>query len=397
MRILIAGDYYNPNGRPFLAPELRERFAAHDLLVCNLEAPVPPAGATPEPKAGPTMSQGAPAIAELATAGFRLCTLANNHMLDFGGGGLHHTMTLLGQSGIKSLGAENTPERACQPFILSSGGRTIALFNAAERQFGAFSYETPRGPGHAWLGHRCLQEAISGARGQYDLVLLIAHAGLEDSPLPLSYWRECFRGFCDSGVDLVVAHHPHVPQGLECWGGGIIVYSLGNLFFDGGGYDQRAVYGYAISMDWEPGPPPVLERVPHKQHEGLCLPADETHYRDYLAELDALLGDPQFDVLSAIQCIDHMERYVHPWYAQALLGSAPGLTLTRRLYHGLATVLAPSIRSRKRRRLLFHLLNNETLRELSRLALATMDQPPDPQARDRYLQLCRRGRRYAPL
>ena len=37
----------------------------------------------------------------------------------------------------------------------------------------------------------------------------------------------------DAGANLVIGHHPHVPQGLEAYGYGLIFYSLGNFVFGG--------------------------------------------------------------------------------------------------------------------------------------------------------------------
>lgn len=37
----------------------------------------------------------------------------------------------------------------------------------------------------------------------------------------------------DSGVDLVIGHHPHVLQGIENYKGKNIVYSLGNFCYGG--------------------------------------------------------------------------------------------------------------------------------------------------------------------
>ena len=37
----------------------------------------------------------------------------------------------------------------------------------------------------------------------------------------------------DAGADIVIAHHPHLLDGMEAYHGGLIVYSLGNLVFSG--------------------------------------------------------------------------------------------------------------------------------------------------------------------
>lgn len=57
------------------------------------------------------------------------------------------------------------------------------------------------------------------------------HWGVEYSPFPTSDQRKIARSLIDSGVKIVIGHHPHIPQGVEVYKGGVILYSLGNLIF----------------------------------------------------------------------------------------------------------------------------------------------------------------------
>ncbi len=43
--------------------------------------------------------------------------------------------------------------------------------------------------------------------------------------------RSAARLFADAGFDLVIGHHPHVPQEVEIVDGMPVVYSLGNFVF----------------------------------------------------------------------------------------------------------------------------------------------------------------------
>jgi len=64
-----------------------------------------------------------------------------------------------------------------------------------------------------------------------DTVLVIPHAGCEYVPYPPVYVQEAYRRIADAGADAVIAHHPHVPQGIEFHNGVPIFYSLGNFIF----------------------------------------------------------------------------------------------------------------------------------------------------------------------
>lgn len=58
-----------------------------------------------------------------------------------------------------------------------------------------------------------------------------------DQPLP--EWRDVYRQFIDNGADVVIASHPHVPQGWEYYKGKLIAYSLGNFCFQKDGVTPK--------------------------------------------------------------------------------------------------------------------------------------------------------------
>ena len=58
--------------------------------------------------------------------------------------------------------------------------------------------------------------------------------GKLDEPLlrtRVDYQMEVGRACVDAGADLIVGHHPHLLQGVECYKNGIICYSIGNFVF----------------------------------------------------------------------------------------------------------------------------------------------------------------------
>jgi len=50
--------------------------------------------------------------------------------------------------------------------------------------------------------------------------------------IPSKADREFARSLIDSGVDLILGHHPHIVQNIEEINGVPVVYSLGNFIFD---------------------------------------------------------------------------------------------------------------------------------------------------------------------
>lgn len=67
-----------------------------------------------------------------------------------------------------------------------------------------------------------------------DFVVVQIHGGYQFAEVNSRFLRTVARRSIDSGADAVIAHHPHVLQGVEWYDDKLIVYSLGNLVFDQG-------------------------------------------------------------------------------------------------------------------------------------------------------------------
>ena len=64
-----------------------------------------------------------------------------------------------------------------------------------------------------------------------DHLLVSLHWGIEYYTRPTPEQVQIGRALVDAGASLVVGHHPHIPQGMEVYRGGLICYSLGNFLF----------------------------------------------------------------------------------------------------------------------------------------------------------------------
>ena len=63
--------------------------------------------------------------------------------------------------------------------------------------------------------------------------VVVSHGGEEFTSLPNPYTRDRYLQFLELGADVVVGHHPHVPENYELFEDGkAIFYSLGNFIFD---------------------------------------------------------------------------------------------------------------------------------------------------------------------
>lgn len=223
-------DIMKKNGYDYPYSNVKALLSDPDYTVANLETPVTTRG---EQQTKEYAYRSSPeAIPALKASGIDLVNLANNHTLDFGIEGLTDTMDVLDQNGIKRVGAGMNKDEAYRPVIVEKKGMKIAFLG--------FSRVLPEGwwkagdsnPGLAETYNYVLPvEAIQQAKQQADLVVVIAHWGVERTDSPEANQTEMAHRYIDAGADLVVASHPHVLQGFETYKGKWIAYSLGNFIF----------------------------------------------------------------------------------------------------------------------------------------------------------------------
>ena len=74
-------------------------------------------------------------------------------------------------------------------------------------------------------------DAIKRLKKSHDFLVCYIHWGNEHNVFVSKEQQFAAHEYIKSGVDLVVGHHPHVPQGIEIYGDKYIAYSLGNFLF----------------------------------------------------------------------------------------------------------------------------------------------------------------------
>lgn len=257
MKILFTGDI---NFRGIVNPtyercrgvfeEVLPYFNSADFRILNLETPLADKDKYPPiKKSGPNLICDPENIVFLKTLGADLCTLANNHIGDFGEGGVIDTLELLEANGIKYCGAGENIDRAYDACRLEKDGISISILSVCENEFG-IATETVYGA--AGYNVRRLLSKIKEEKNASDFVIVVFHGGNEFDPLPSPDTQDRYRLICDMGADAVVAGHTHCPQGYEVYDGKPIIYSMGNFLFKS--RTERAVndtwyYGYMAELD----------------------------------------------------------------------------------------------------------------------------------------------------
>jgi poly-gamma-glutamate synthesis protein (capsule biosynthesis protein) len=165
----------------------------------------------------------------LVSARINAVGLANNHANDFGNEALLDSITRLRRNDIAVVGAAETPDLAYAPhFFPTRDGQTAALMALSD-------LESDRGDARvATASDRDrVADAIAQARARTSFILCLVHWGDENTAHVTERQRELARWLIDRGVDVVVGCHSHCLQPMDYYHGRPIVYSLGNLVFDG--------------------------------------------------------------------------------------------------------------------------------------------------------------------
>ena len=273
--------------------DLLPRLQAADLAIVNVETTLSEKGA-PILKAGPNISCPEECVAGLQAVPFQVACLANNHIRDFDGAGLVETLEILKAAGLATCGAGATPEEITAPLIWELGEIKLGILNVAEGEACLPPQEGE--PGVAGLDLVRIEKQLAELKQKVDLSLVIVHAGREHAPSPPPYIQTAYRQMVRAGADLVVAHHPHVPQGIEIYRGVPIVYSMGNFVF---WQEQANPYqhkGFFVELELAGSRLAEIKVVPYGIYpEGVSLleGPEKKQFFEELKMLSQLLYDPE--------------------------------------------------------------------------------------------------------
>lgn len=245
-KIIVCGDFRAVHPEKItVCPELRKIFDDADICVCNFEAPIRVEGAKPIKKSGPALNQSPQSPTFLKENGFNVILLANNHIMDYGREGCESTIKAF--SNAITVGAGNARD-AYKVCIADIKGKKIGLLSLVQNEFGTVEGKDDNAYGTAWINSPDVPIIIKEAKIECDYLLVLPHAGVEHTKAPLPEWRKLYKRFIDLGADVVIASHPHCPQGWETYRGKPIYYSLGDFYFDELSYDDLWYKSLAIEL-----------------------------------------------------------------------------------------------------------------------------------------------------
>lgn len=172
--------------------------------------------------------------------GADIWSIGNNHTMDAGAEGIVSTCKYAAENGAQVFGAGLNDERASAPIYLENAGG-IGIFGVSYMAECIPATKTDAGV-FRWDDMEYIQRRIDEIKARCRWCVIVAHGGEEFAPMPNPYTRDRYLAYLDMGADIVVAHHPHVPENYEITKDGkMIFYSLGNFIFD---TDYQRVHRY---------------------------------------------------------------------------------------------------------------------------------------------------------
>jgi poly-gamma-glutamate synthesis protein (capsule biosynthesis protein) len=186
----------------------------------------------------------------LTVARVDCCSLANNHVLDWGVDGLVETLSTLEGAGIQVAGAGRDIDAAQSPAVLNARGVRLLVFAFGAPDCGIPSRwcAGPERPGvHllADLDNTTIDRVgrlVEGAKGVGDIAVASIHWGPNwGYEIPVAHRRFAHALIDRCAIDVVYGHSSHHPKAIEVYHERPIFYGCGDFVNDHegiSGYEQ---------------------------------------------------------------------------------------------------------------------------------------------------------------
>lgn len=255
VRVILVGDIMTGRGLARIMdaePDevfagVRHLLSGADVAAGNLESPL-----TLRPHLSPnenSLEADPRSAAVLASAGFDLLSLPNNHSMDAGPEGLLDTIASIDSVGMVSVGAGATQTAAEEPAIRTVGETTIGFLAFDATGVGTTA---STGPGVASWDPTAASAAVRAVREMADVVIVSVHGGTEYLPVTDPGMAEIATELVAAGADVVWGHGAHVVQPVSLISGdrsAVVATSLGNFLFDQSGRDRTTGYLLEVMVD----------------------------------------------------------------------------------------------------------------------------------------------------
>lgn len=202
----------------FIFRNVKDIFESDDLTIANFEGVLADSYSIPSNKKNNSFLFLAPTsyVTALTDNSVEAVTMENNHVGDFGDDGVASTIAAMESAGVVWSNADH-----------------MGVYEAQGLKIAMLAYQTLNQPISSEQLKDVVAADIATAKETCDLVIVSFHWGDELDYAPKSNQIMLGRAAVDAGADLVLGHHSHRINPIECYNGKYIVYSLANCSFAG--------------------------------------------------------------------------------------------------------------------------------------------------------------------
>lgn len=326
-----------------------------DLAITNLECPLTDS-IDKINKIGPSLKASVKAAEMLSKSGFKLVTLANNHIMDYGYDGLKSTLAACKINGIDWVGVGEDYMAARKIHYRLAGKYKLAILNFTENEFsttkGKYPGANPMDPVENYRD-------ICEAKANSDYVIVIFHGGHEEFELPSLRIKEALRFYAEAGASFIFSHHTHSFSGYEIYKGVPIFYGLGNFIFDMPDI-QNNDWNYGIAVVLKLDEEVTYEIIPFEQ-------CNRTAGVKLLNEQETVTFNKEIDRLNSIIQNDDLlnsefDKYCNKFRKMYISYLEPHSIMV--LHYLRNRNIFPTLLSKRKRTLLLNLLKCESHRDV---------------------------------
>jgi poly-gamma-glutamate synthesis protein (capsule biosynthesis protein) len=169
----------------------------------------------------------------LTDVGVDIIGLTGNHQNDYGRTNAVISLEIYEEAGLPVYGGGRNKEDAFAPLYLEHNGNQLAFLGA--NSYGpTFAWATDSQPGSAEFDLNIMSATIRNIKQLGRAKVVLAELQYQESydVVPLLDQRQNFNALVRAGADIVTGIQSHVPQAMEFTEGKLILYGLGNFYFD---------------------------------------------------------------------------------------------------------------------------------------------------------------------
>ncbi|HLN44690.1 MAG TPA: CapA family protein [Candidatus Sulfotelmatobacter sp.] len=191
----------------------------------------------------------------LTAASIDYCSIANNHVLDWGYSGFEETIETLRKANISFSGAGENVQQAESPAILDIKERgRVLIYSFGSITSGAPS-EWAASTSRAGINlleeksFKTIKKQITAEKRTHDVVVFSVHWGANWG-YDISFEQQdlAHRLIQDADVDVVWGHSSHHVKGFEVYNGKLILYGCGDFLNDYEGIDGYEEFRTDLSL-----------------------------------------------------------------------------------------------------------------------------------------------------